>query len=166
MDEYWEERKQNPKYILIIGITLLVFSIFLSLLSSIETNEIKTISGETELSKNSSKEIILVNPSRVSYSYIKSGNITFNSNSSFYVSFSDENKYYLVYKNASINLKKFSFTVFILNQEPVKISYKATFQLVTKPYIYLALPSLFMVIAGAILAFAGMYMVALRRYHY
>jgi hypothetical protein len=68
MDEYWEERKQNPKYILIIGVTLLVFSIFFSFISLAETNEIKTISGETELSKNSSKEIILINSSQFSYS--------------------------------------------------------------------------------------------------
>jgi hypothetical protein len=166
MNEYWEEQSKNPKFILLIGITLVILSIFFSFLSLTETSELKMISGETELPENSSKEISLINKSQFSFSYIKNGNITFFSNSTFYISFSDESKYYIVNKNGTFKLNSFSFEIFMFNKEPVKINYKAVFQLITKPYIYLAFPSLFMVIVGAILSFAGVYLTVIKKYHH
>lgn len=149
------KRRARSRLILLIGIFLVFVSILFSILSSIDYRENKVI-GKTEyLRKDQIIPISFQEFSGLGYSYLVDGTLEINTTKPVYVFYGNQSQY--VANNAILYLTKNKLTIYIQAlQDDTILVYSARYTVETKPYLALSIPSLFLVMVGAVFSFMGL----------
>jgi hypothetical protein len=159
ISEYLGLRRRSSKkakLILTIGIFLVALSISFSFLASNGYYEKKELSGNVNLMKNQTFEIKLFEDSYFSYSYVYNGSIKLNVTKPLLLIL--DNSYYNIENSSEINLKNLHSSPLIQSLDnDTRVFYKIDYTLNVKPYYFLAIPSLFILIIGSVFSFMGLY---------
>lgn len=150
-----EGRRKKSKYILIIGIFLVVLSIILAILSSQEYYYKKSIEGSTTLKKDTPFYITF--SSELGYSYVYNGTLLLNSTRIIIIWVGDKLK--AINGSVTIDMKNYPTKIRIEAVENETIlNYRASYIIANRPFFFLSIPSFLILIVGSLVSFMGLFL--------
>lgn len=155
-------RVSKAKFILVIGITLVFLSILISSFALEEYLVTKKLSGSVKLNEGESFIINIIPSSSTSYAYVYNGSLYLNSTAPVIVT--GEKLQTVFYNQTKIDLRGLTSNLVIRAlKNGTSVSYNGFFEIKVKPYYFLSIPSIFILIVGMVFSFMGVYQVILER---
>ncbi|MDT7891325.1 MAG: hypothetical protein RQ952_01135 [Thermoproteota archaeon] len=149
-------RISKAKYILIIGITLVFLSILISAFALEEYSVTKKLSGSLKLNEGDSFSIDVIPSSFTSYAYVYNGSLYLNSTGPLIIT--GEGVQTIFYNQTKVDLRGLASNLVIRAlKNDTTVSYNGFLEIKVKPYYFLSIPSIFILIVGMVFSFMGVY---------